>query len=37
LHSNKQYESQNKAQFNTQSLGENKTDGYCAENIDIFP
>jgi len=30
-------ESQNKAQFNTLSLGENKTDVYRAENIDFFP
>jgi len=29
-------ELQNKSQFNLQSLGENKTDGYRAENIDCF-
>jgi len=26
-----------KTQFNTQSLGKNKTDGYRAEIIDFFP
>jgi len=35
LHSSSD-ESQNKAQFNLQSLGENKT-GYRAENIKLFP
>jgi len=30
-------ESQSKAQFNTLSLGENKTDVYSADNIDFFP
>jgi len=29
-------ESQSTAQFNTLSLGENKTDVYRAENIDFF-
>jgi len=30
-------ESQIKAQFNTLSLGENKSDVYPADNIDFFP
>jgi len=30
------HESQSNAQFILQSLGENKTDGYRAENIDCF-
>jgi len=29
-------ESQSKSQFNTLSLGENKTDVHSAENIDFF-